>query len=208
MWGGGDGGARGGLSECETPHAGRGARPRWCTMVGACVCSLATADDAAPHARPPFASRAGLCGDCDGQRGALPPQGDRGCRPAGPAAAGAGGGASVPGGAARAPAAPRPPWGHSTSSLGPHSAPWAPAKGGLTNTLLPPSLTRVCVRAAQHTTTIYLHDQIAQYGQELAAKMPGNLKVVYFVNSGRWAGGGSSSCPCHPAGRQAGGQNG
>eukprot|EP00897_Mesotaenium_endlicherianum_P006258 jgi/Mesen1/5660/ME000286S04867 len=36
----------------------------------------------------------------------------------------------------------------------------------------------------QHTTTIYLNHQIADYAQELAAKMPGNLKVVYFVNSG------------------------
>jgi alanine-glyoxylate transaminase / (R)-3-amino-2-methylpropionate-pyruvate transaminase len=36
----------------------------------------------------------------------------------------------------------------------------------------------------QHTTTIYLNPQIALYAQELAAKMPGNLKVVYFVNSG------------------------
>lgn len=36
----------------------------------------------------------------------------------------------------------------------------------------------------QHTTTIYLHPNIALYAQELAAKMPGELKVVYFVNSG------------------------
>jgi alanine-glyoxylate transaminase/(R)-3-amino-2-methylpropionate-pyruvate transaminase len=36
----------------------------------------------------------------------------------------------------------------------------------------------------QHSTTIYLHPNIAQYGQMLAAKMPGDLKVVYFVNSG------------------------
>lgn len=36
----------------------------------------------------------------------------------------------------------------------------------------------------QHTTTIYLHPGIALYAQELAAKMPGELKVVYFVNSG------------------------
>ena len=35
-----------------------------------------------------------------------------------------------------------------------------------------------------HTTTIYLHPQIALYAKELAAKMPGNLKVCYFVNSG------------------------
>lgn len=36
----------------------------------------------------------------------------------------------------------------------------------------------------QHTTTIYLNNQVAEYASELAAKMPGNLKVVYFVNSG------------------------
>ena len=29
----------------------------------------------------------------------------------------------------------------------------------------------------QHTTTIYLNNQIAEYGKELAAKMPGDLKV-------------------------------
>ncbi len=36
----------------------------------------------------------------------------------------------------------------------------------------------------QHTTTIYLHPNIAEYAQALAGKMPGNLKVCYFVNSG------------------------
>ncbi len=36
----------------------------------------------------------------------------------------------------------------------------------------------------QHTTTIYLHPNIAEYGKALADKMPGDLKVVYFVNSG------------------------
>ncbi|KAL3698809.1 hypothetical protein R1sor_012885 [Riccia sorocarpa] len=36
----------------------------------------------------------------------------------------------------------------------------------------------------QHATTIYLHHAIADYAEALAAKMPGNLKVVYFVNSG------------------------
>jgi len=36
----------------------------------------------------------------------------------------------------------------------------------------------------QHTTTIYLHPGIALYAKELAAKMPGDLKVVYFTNSG------------------------
>jgi alanine-glyoxylate transaminase/(R)-3-amino-2-methylpropionate-pyruvate transaminase len=36
----------------------------------------------------------------------------------------------------------------------------------------------------QHTTTIYLHPNIALYAQALAAKLPGDLKVCYFVNSG------------------------
>ncbi len=36
----------------------------------------------------------------------------------------------------------------------------------------------------QHTTTIYLNPGIALYAKELAEKMPGNLKVCYFVNSG------------------------
>ncbi len=36
----------------------------------------------------------------------------------------------------------------------------------------------------QHTTTIYLNPNIGLYAKELAAKMPGDLKVVYFVNSG------------------------
>src|SRR5919197_2505179 len=36
----------------------------------------------------------------------------------------------------------------------------------------------------QHATTIYLHPNIAEYAQKLAAKMPGELKVCYFVNSG------------------------
>ncbi len=36
----------------------------------------------------------------------------------------------------------------------------------------------------QHSTTIYLHPNIAKYAQKLAAKMPGELKVCYFVNSG------------------------
>jgi alanine-glyoxylate transaminase/(R)-3-amino-2-methylpropionate-pyruvate transaminase len=38
--------------------------------------------------------------------------------------------------------------------------------------------------ALQHATTIYLHPNIALYARDLAAKMPGDLKVVYFVNSG------------------------
>jgi len=36
----------------------------------------------------------------------------------------------------------------------------------------------------QHTTTIYLHPNIGDYAAALAAKMPGDLKVCYFVNSG------------------------
>ncbi|KAK1277565.1 hypothetical protein QJS04_geneDACA020181 [Acorus gramineus] len=36
----------------------------------------------------------------------------------------------------------------------------------------------------QHTTTIYLHHAIVEFAEALASKMPGNLKVVYFVNSG------------------------
>jgi alanine-glyoxylate transaminase/(R)-3-amino-2-methylpropionate-pyruvate transaminase len=36
----------------------------------------------------------------------------------------------------------------------------------------------------QHSTTIYLHPNIAAYAQKLASKMPGDLKACYFVNSG------------------------
>ncbi|KAH9615772.1 hypothetical protein KSS87_006396 [Heliosperma pusillum] len=36
----------------------------------------------------------------------------------------------------------------------------------------------------QHATTIYLHHAIGDFAEALASKMPGNLKVVYFVNSG------------------------
>src|SRR3954467_1282824 len=36
----------------------------------------------------------------------------------------------------------------------------------------------------QHSTTIYLHPNIAEFAEKLASKMPGNLKVCYFVNSG------------------------
>jgi len=36
----------------------------------------------------------------------------------------------------------------------------------------------------QHTTTIYLNPCIAEYARDLAARMPGELKVCYFVNSG------------------------
>jgi alanine-glyoxylate transaminase/(R)-3-amino-2-methylpropionate-pyruvate transaminase len=40
------------------------------------------------------------------------------------------------------------------------------------------------MKKLMHTTTIYHHSEIAQYAKELADKMPGNLKVCYFVNSG------------------------
>jgi alanine-glyoxylate transaminase/(R)-3-amino-2-methylpropionate-pyruvate transaminase len=36
----------------------------------------------------------------------------------------------------------------------------------------------------QHSTTIYLHPNVARYAEKLASKMPGDLKVCYFVNSG------------------------
>ncbi len=36
----------------------------------------------------------------------------------------------------------------------------------------------------QHTSTIYLHPNLPLYAAALADKMPGDLKVVYFVNSG------------------------
>jgi alanine-glyoxylate transaminase/(R)-3-amino-2-methylpropionate-pyruvate transaminase len=36
----------------------------------------------------------------------------------------------------------------------------------------------------QHITSIYLHPNIVQYAEMLAGKLPGNLSVCYFVNSG------------------------
>jgi alanine-glyoxylate transaminase/(R)-3-amino-2-methylpropionate-pyruvate transaminase len=36
----------------------------------------------------------------------------------------------------------------------------------------------------QHSTTIYLHPNIVEYAEKLAAKMPGDLNACYFVNSG------------------------
>src|SRR4051812_19704104 len=36
----------------------------------------------------------------------------------------------------------------------------------------------------QHSTTIYLNPNIGEYAEKLASKMPGDLKCVYFVNSG------------------------
>ena len=38
----------------------------------------------------------------------------------------------------------------------------------------------------QHTTTIYLNNQVAEYAKELAEKMPGNLKVWTY---GAWQQG-------------------
>jgi alanine-glyoxylate transaminase / (R)-3-amino-2-methylpropionate-pyruvate transaminase len=36
----------------------------------------------------------------------------------------------------------------------------------------------------QHSTTIYLQPNVVLYAEKLASKMPGDLKVCYFVNSG------------------------
>ena len=36
----------------------------------------------------------------------------------------------------------------------------------------------------QHSTTIYLNPNIGAFAEKLAAKMPGDLKCIYFVNSG------------------------
>lgn len=36
----------------------------------------------------------------------------------------------------------------------------------------------------EHSTTIYLQPRIAEFAEKLASKMPGDLKVCYFVNSG------------------------
>ncbi len=36
----------------------------------------------------------------------------------------------------------------------------------------------------QHSTTLYLHPNVALYAEKLASKMPGDLKMCYFVNSG------------------------
>ncbi|MEO5802671.1 MAG: aminotransferase class III-fold pyridoxal phosphate-dependent enzyme [Verrucomicrobiota bacterium] len=36
----------------------------------------------------------------------------------------------------------------------------------------------------QHSTTIYLHPNVGEFAEKLAAKLPGELKVCYFVNSG------------------------
>jgi alanine-glyoxylate transaminase/(R)-3-amino-2-methylpropionate-pyruvate transaminase len=50
-----------------------------------------------------------------------------------------------------------------------------------------PHVTQAAVNQLQtiaHTTTIYLNNVICEYAEKLAAKMPGDLKCVYFVNSG------------------------
>ena len=36
----------------------------------------------------------------------------------------------------------------------------------------------------QHSTTIYLQPNVTEYAEKLASKLPGELKVCYFVNSG------------------------
>lgn len=41
----------------------------------------------------------------------------------------------------------------------------------------------------QHTTTIYLNNQIAEYAKELTDRLPGNLKVGKFINA--------SPCPVY-----------
>lgn len=39
-------------------------------------------------------------------------------------------------------------------------------------------------RLLQHSTTIYLNPNIGAFAEKLASKMPGDLKICYFVNSG------------------------
>jgi alanine-glyoxylate transaminase/(R)-3-amino-2-methylpropionate-pyruvate transaminase len=39
-------------------------------------------------------------------------------------------------------------------------------------------------QALQHSTTIYLHPNVGAFAEKLASKLPGELKVCYFVNSG------------------------
>ena len=50
-----------------------------------------------------------------------------------------------------------------------------------------PTITEAMARqlgTIQHTTTIYLNPLIGEYAKRLAAKLPGDLDVIYFVNSG------------------------
>lgn len=62
--------------------------------------------------------------------------------------------------------------------------------GGIVTTSVGHSHPKVVAAAKEqldkiiHTTVIYLNDQMIQYAQELTSKLPGNLSVVYFVNSG------------------------
>ena len=44
--------------------------------------------------------------------------------------------------------------------------------------------TKEQIERLQHTTTIYLHPNVAQLAKRLAEKLPGDLEVTYFVNSG------------------------
>ncbi|MFZ7126169.1 MAG: aspartate aminotransferase family protein [Desulfobacterales bacterium] len=43
---------------------------------------------------------------------------------------------------------------------------------------------RAQLETLQHTTTIYYHPTIAEYAKLLSGTLPGDLSVVYFVNSG------------------------
>ncbi|KDP22797.1 hypothetical protein JCGZ_00384 [Jatropha curcas] len=40
------------------------------------------------------------------------------------------------------------------------------------------------IKRLQHSTVLYLNHAIADFAEALASKMPGNLKVVFFTNSG------------------------
>ena len=40
------------------------------------------------------------------------------------------------------------------------------------------------LKTLQHTTTIYYHPAVAEFGKALAEKLPEELSVIYFVNSG------------------------
>ncbi|XP_055378795.1 alanine--glyoxylate aminotransferase 2, mitochondrial [Condylostylus longicornis] len=40
------------------------------------------------------------------------------------------------------------------------------------------------IKKLWHTTNIYMHPKIHEYAEKLTSKFPGDLKVVYFVNSG------------------------